>query len=286
MLIKKVFNNNVAFVHRDVTEMIVMGKGIAFQKKVGDYIDEAIIDKIFVLENENQTSNKLLQLINEIPTEHFELTAQIVQYVKTQITNPISDNIYLTLTDHISFTINRVQKGQVIKNPLFWEIKKFYQMEYELGLTALTMVKDHTGFELPEEEAGSIALHLINAQQDNKAMEETIRVTKVVSDILNIVKYHFGIALNENSINYNRFVTHLRYFAYRLSRNEQLVDEDHLLFEQVKANYPEAFRCTEKIITYLQSNYNKQLTKDDIIYFIIHIHRVTTRELDNQSTGL
>nr|WP_002151140.1 CAT RNA binding domain-containing protein [Bacillus cereus]EJQ73397.1 hypothetical protein IGC_05068 [Bacillus cereus HuA4-10] len=64
MLIKKVFNNNVALVNRTGTEMIVMGKGIAFQKKVGEYIDESIVDKGFVLEKESQVSNKLLQLID------------------------------------------------------------------------------------------------------------------------------------------------------------------------------------------------------------------------------
>ncbi|PEA24139.1 transcription antiterminator BglG, partial [Bacillus cereus] len=203
MLIKKVFNNNVALVNRAGTEMIVMGKGIAFQKKVGEYIDESIVDKVFVLEKESQVSNKLLQLINEIPTEHFELTTQIVEYIKKQISNSISDNIYLTLTDHINFAINRFQQGQIIRNPLFWEIKKFYPEEYNVSLTALTIIKEHTGFELPEEEAGSIALHVINAQQDNIVMEETIMVTKIVGEILKIVNYHFGIKLDEKSLNYN-----------------------------------------------------------------------------------
>lgn len=80
-----------------------------------------------MLEKESQVSNKLLQLINEIPTEHFELTTQIVEYIKKRISNSISDNIYLTLTDHINFAINRFQQGQIIRNPLFWEIKSFIQ---------------------------------------------------------------------------------------------------------------------------------------------------------------
>ncbi|MGW6193421.1 BglG family transcription antiterminator LicT [Bacillus cereus] len=280
MLIKKVFNNNVALVNRTGTEMIVMGKGIAFQKKVGEYIDESIVDKVFVLEKESQVSNKLLQLINEIPTEHFELTTQIVEYIKKQISNSISDNIYLTLTDHINFAINRFQQGQIIRNPLFWEIKKFYPEEYNVSLTALTIIKEHTGFELPEEEAGSIALHVINAQQDNIVMEETIMVTKIVGEILKIVNYHFGIKLDEKSLNYNRFVTHLRYFAYRLSRNEQIVEEDSLLFQQVKESYPEAYGCAKKIMALLKSNYNQKLTKNEITYFVIHINRVTQRKLN------
>nr|WP_232299901.1 PRD domain-containing protein [Bacillus cereus] len=58
-------------------------------------------------------------------------------------------------------------------------MKKFYPEEYNVSLTALTIIKEHIGFELPEEEAGSISLHVINAQQDNIVMEETIMVTKI-----------------------------------------------------------------------------------------------------------
>lgn len=50
MIIKRVLNNNaVMSLDKNNEEIIVKGKGIAFQKKNGDSIDEKKIDKIFVL---------------------------------------------------------------------------------------------------------------------------------------------------------------------------------------------------------------------------------------------
>ena len=52
MKIGKILNNNVVVIFEEGrTEKIVMGRGIAFGKKVGDTIDEEKIDKTFLLEN-------------------------------------------------------------------------------------------------------------------------------------------------------------------------------------------------------------------------------------------
>ena len=50
MLIHKILNNNVVVIlGKNDEEQIVMGKGIAYKKKIGDYIDDNIIDKVFTL---------------------------------------------------------------------------------------------------------------------------------------------------------------------------------------------------------------------------------------------
>ena len=43
MIIKKVLNNNVVLSEKDNHEIVIMGKGIAFGKRVGDLLDK---DKI------------------------------------------------------------------------------------------------------------------------------------------------------------------------------------------------------------------------------------------------
>ena len=50
MNIKRIYNNNVVMVEKDNgEEMIVLGKGLAFGKKVGETIEEEQIEKIFTL---------------------------------------------------------------------------------------------------------------------------------------------------------------------------------------------------------------------------------------------
>ncbi len=281
MKITKVFNNNVVLVAKDDhTELVMMGRGLAFQKRAGEQVELSKVEKTFVLETKG-LSEKLADLIREIPLGHLEISDDIIQFAKNELHADFSDNIYLALTDHISFALSRVQHGLSIKNALFWEIKKFYKKEFEVALNALDIIERGTGVRLPEDEAGSIALHFVNAQQGDQGVDQTLTITKIVNDILNIVKYHYGIELDENSMNYSRFITHIRYFAYRLLRNEIVLEEEDSLYDQVKHKYPEAYRCAEKVKSYLQKNYVTNPTKEEMVYFMLHIHRVTSREQKN-----
>ncbi|WP_239256805.1 BglG family transcription antiterminator LicT [Listeria ilorinensis] len=277
MVIKKILNNNVVVAENTSgKEIVVMGRGLAFQKKIGDIVDESCIEKTFVMET-NELSEKLSELISEIPMQHLKVADDIVSYAKEALDADLSDNIYLTLTDHINFAISRYKQGINLKNALLWEIKKFYQPEFQVGLKALGIIQEHLGFILDEDEAGFIALHIVNARQDGQQMTNTLAMTQIVQDILSIVTYHYGMMLDETSLNYTRFVTHLQYFAQRMLRNEVIESGDDFLYEQVQKKYPEAFHCTEKINAYLINTHQTKLTRDEQVYLTIHIYRVTER---------
>lgn len=274
MLIKKVFNNNVVLaVGEDANELIVMGRGLAFQKKAGELIDESKVDKIFV----EGLSNKLTELLKDTPQNHLELADEIIKNAKSQLTAKLSDYIYLTLTDHLDFAITRIQQGQILRNPLLWEIRKIYPKEYRIGIQALEMVKEKLGVILPEDEAGSIALHLVNAQNGSQEMDQTIEITEMVHDILQIVSYHYGVDLDEESLNYSRFIVHLRFFAQRLAEKHINVDENNDLFEIVKEKFPHVYSCVEIIDGYVKKATDISLSKSEIVYLMLHIQRVTVR---------
>lgn len=274
MLIKKVFNNNVVLaVGEDENELILMGRGIAFQKKAGEFIDESKVDKIFV----EGLSNKLTELLKDTPQNHLELADEIIKNAKSKLTAKLSDYIYLTLTDHLDFAITRIEKGQILRNPLLWEIKKIYPKEYKIGIEALEMIKEKLNVILPEDEAGSIALHLVNAQNGSQEMEQTIEITERVNDILQIVRYHYGIDLDEESLNYSRFVVHLRFFAQRLTEKHINVDDSNDLFEIVKEKFPQAYSCVEIIDGYVKKAIDFSLSKSEMVYLMLHIQRVTVR---------
>lgn len=274
MLIKKIFNNNVVLaVGEDESELVLMGRGIAFQKKAGDFIDESKVNQVFV----QSLSNKLTELLKDVSQNHLDLADEIIQNAKTQLSAKLSDYIYLTLTDHLDFAITRIQKGQVLRNPLLWEVKKIYPKEYKIGLQALQMVKKKLEVTLPEDEAGSIALHLVNAQNGSQEMDETIQVTEIVHDILKIVNYYYGVDLDEDSLNYSRFVVHLRFFAQRLVENCINLDKNNDLFDVVKEKYPQAYSCVEIIDGYVRKTTDMSLSISEMVYLMLHIYRVTVR---------
>lgn len=275
MRVKKVFNNNVVLAAtNEQSEMIVMGKGIGFQKKSGDEIDEDFIEKKFVIQ-EDDPAEHLKAVYQTLPVEESDAVFAIIVRAEQDLQQTFDSNVYLTLADHIHYAIQRTAEGINLKNPLAWEVRRFYRREYELGKESLAIIEKYTGTVLDADEAASIALHFVNAQKEGQLIEETIKVTRIVQDILNIVRLHFGVVFNEESISYNRFLTHLQYFAQRVVSKETFqTSQDTFLLEQVQANYPGALNCTEKVAVYIDESYQFKVSPDEKVYLTIHIHRV------------
>ncbi|WP_339169258.1 PRD domain-containing protein [Paenibacillus sp. FSL H7-0943] len=278
MYIEKVLNNNVLLTkNQKGKEVIVMGRGISFNKVVGDPIEEEKIEKVFVL-NENEFTAKLTELLNDIPVTYLEVVNEIVTHSNEVLGTALSDNIYLTLTDHIHFAIQRGNNDIFLKNAMLLEIKSFYKKEFEIGMKSLKFIENSLGVKLGEDEASFIALHIVNARMDSKEMKLTMKMTEMVRSILNIVTYHFNTVLDESSINFSRFLRHLQYFSMRVLRKELRGGDEDFLYNQVKTTYANAFRCTLKINEFLENTYQQSLSKDEYVYLTIHIHRVTEKD--------
>lgn len=275
MKIDKIINNNLIRAFDDNNkEVLVMGCGLGFKKKIGESIDKSKIEKIYSLENKNY-SNKLVELLSDIPLEVIQTTNEIVSYARYSLGKKINDNIYILLTDHINFAIERINQGLEFKNPLLWEIKRFYNHEFLIGKESLQIIKKRLNVDLPEDEAGSIALHIVNAQLNSTNMDETMDITKMIQSILNIVKYHYNLELDEYSLHYERFITHLKFFAQRIFSGKEIEDEDAYLCEIMKTKYKMAYDCVEKIEKYIEKEFNHELTEDEKMYLAVHITRIT-----------
>lgn len=274
--ILKILNNNVIVSLKDEQEVIVMGRGIAFNKRAGDEIDEEQVDKIFTLEDADITK-KFKTLIADIPIEYMELSEKIINYAKIQLGKKLNESIYISLTDHIHFAIERFKNQLPVQNALLWETKHLYKEEYDVGIEALNMIFDQFNIILPEDEAAFIALHLVNAQL-NEDMTNVVDMTRVIQDILTIVKYHFKIQFDETSLNYYRFITHLKFFAHRLVKGNHYKNEnDDDLLTVIKNKYPEAYKCSEKIRKFVEKQHRYELTDEEMLYLTIHIERVVKK---------
>lgn len=95
-------------------------------------LEEDKIEKIFTLSNQ-KLSDKLKTLLSEIPIEHMELSEEIINFAKLQLGKMLDDSIYVSLTDHISFALERFSKGMKIKNAMLWEIKNSIKKNMRLG---------------------------------------------------------------------------------------------------------------------------------------------------------
>ena len=120
-----------------------------------------------------------------------------------------------------------------------------------------------------------IALHFVNAQYENQDMQETIKITEIVNEIVDIVNYHYHIKLNENTINDSRFITHICYLVIRLQNNKMVSGElDDSLYGIIKDKYTKSYKCALKIQKLLKDQYNWNICEDEIVYLVMHIERV------------
>ncbi|MBY7142261.1 PRD domain-containing protein [Virgibacillus sp. NKC19-3] len=279
MKIKKILNNNVAISHNELNqEIIVMGRGLAFQKKEGAFIDPSKIEKTFILESKG-ISNKIAELLQDIPEIYLELAHKIIALAKEKLSYKLDDYLYVALIDHLNFAVERHERGLDLKNALLWEVRKYYKQEFQISLEALDIINKELDINLPEDEAASIALHFVNSQISGENMAEAIQVTEMVNDILNIVKYYYQMDLDEDSINYERFLTHLRFFAMRFVRKEKTANSyDEFLYDQIKSKYNKAFRCAERIAAYIENDYDWTISHDELLYLTLHIYRLTSRD--------
>ena len=116
-----------------------------------------------------------------------QLTSDIITYAKKNLNVQLNQSIYITLTDHINFAIQRQVQGIQLKNALLWEIKKFYHQEYLMGKYAINLLNEKLGTKFSEDEAGFIALHFVNAEYDT-TINDTFAMTNMIQGILELVK--------------------------------------------------------------------------------------------------
>lgn len=270
-IVKVLGNNAVSAVDEKGRDVILTGKGIGFRVRSGDEVKEDLITKVFLPSNEKQYYFQ--ELVRDMPEEHIQCASEIISYAEVSLGKKLNEYIYITLTDHLNFAIERQKKGILFKNAMQWEIKKFYHHEFTIGKEALEMVKDRLGVELPEDEAGFFALHIVNAELGTD-MEQSIAITQTIQDVLNIVKYHFNISLNEDSLQYERFLTHLKFFLQRTIKGQYYETEDKEFCELVLRKYADAYECVQKIEEYMLTKMKHKMTKEEEMYLTVHIKRI------------
>ena len=273
MKIDKIINNNiVSAIEADGKEVVIMGRGLGFGMKPGKEIPEGKIEKVFRLDSQNST-DKFKELLANLPLEHIQASTEIINYAKSVLNRRLNQSIYITLTDHINFAIERFKERMVFTNPLLNEIKTFYKEEYLVGEYAVALIERRIGIKLPVDEAGFIALHIVNAEY-NTVMRDTIDITNLIQIVVKIVKEYFSMDLDETSLNYQRFVTHLRFLAQRIIGGEMLNSENPEFNQLISQMYPEEYACSLKLKDYIQVTYHHDVTEEETAYLAVHIKRI------------
>lgn len=272
MKILKVFNNNsVAAISDELGDIILTGSGIGFQKRIGDEVDESRIEKTYFFKDDQQ--KRFEQSIETVPAIYFEITNKIVNQANKELDTDFSGEIFLAISDHISFAVKRKKEEIYLPNVVLSETKVLYKKEYKVGLWALDYTEEKTGIRLDDDEAGYIALHLVNFSLDNKANNAT-KIVTLTKEVLNVIKLSMKVDLEEDSLGYARISTHLKYLAERIFRDE--IDELQDTTADIREMLKEDLRlslCINRIVKLIRDRYDYELSPDEQTYLCIHIKK-------------
>ena len=278
IILEKVINNNIISAYeKSGAEVIVMGRGIGFKKKQGEVVPADQISKIFRIKSRT-LAEQFKELLANMPLERVRISDEIISHAKDHLKLKLNQSIYVTLTDHINFAIERVSQGIEPQNALLWEIKRFYPQEFQLGIYALELIQDRLDILLPEDEAGFIALHFVNAEYGTD-IRDAVKFPDQMQAIVDIVERDLGILLDESSLHYERFMTHIKFLIQRIYRKELLSSEDRELSLLMQRKYPREYQCSVKVAEYIMQATGSRLSEEEIMYLSVHIRRVTTIDL-------
>ncbi|MCL2589041.1 MAG: glucose PTS transporter subunit IIA [Oscillospiraceae bacterium] len=284
-VIKPINNNIVRALDENGKEVIATGKGIGFKAQPGDVVPSEKVDKIFGMRNQNN-QDRLNELFGSLPVEYITLTDEIFEYAKAHLKKRLNEAAYFTLADHISFAVQRYKQGMEFQNILLPEVRRFYSQEFEIGMYALRLMKERLGVDMPEDEAASIAMHILNAEYDI-SISETVNTTKLMDEIIAIIAKESGSGVQVRDFHSDRFYRHLRYIAQCVVRGEPL-DEygDDGLFEMLSVQYPDEMACAQAVAADIARRHNYTLIKEEISRLAIHIRLVSAKEVTKAGNNM
>lgn len=275
MEVIRVLNNNAVLCTDGCGQTILLGRGLGFGKRLGDDIDPANAEQVFV-PNAAQSIANLTQLSVDIPLEMIQLAAEIAQLVGRKD----SQALVLGLADHISFAVERVARNVVIEYPLRWEIAQLFPTEFAVGRKSLALIAERTGVQLPDDEAALLAMHFVNAQFNRLGAANTLPHT--LTDVLRIVESGIGSALDRDSIDVARFITHLRYLFIRLEQGKLAEGPIAKLGAVIAQEAPTAYVVAQHVAEELAPQHG-ELSPNEIGYLALHIERLR-RVMSNSSS--
>ena len=269
MKIEHVINNNIVSSMDGGNEIVISGRGIGFGAHKGDVIDEKRIEKIYRMDSKEQMG-KFKQLLISVSPEYLKISDEIITQASRELNVELNSSIYMTLTDHISFAIERYGKGMDFDNILTNEVSDYYPNEFRIGMNAVKLIKEETGCNLKRDEAASIALHIVSAELNTK-MSVAYGITEIVKGIMDILRDCIDTEDKESQVKLEDVIYHIKHLAYRIISDKQYQDEDVELYRFVQEHYPAQCICCDQIDSFISEVVGKRLTVEERNHLVMNL---------------
>lgn len=287
MKILRVFNNNVVLASSEDepgAEVVLTGRGLGFGASAGDTVDEAKISRVFRPED-HRDPDHVAALAADVPLWFVELAGSLTDGLE------VPSPTVLALADHLHMAVRRQElapphlSSTTVQgsHPLSAEVSHLYPEEFATARMMLARVNlrlaEKGTSALPDSEAVSMALHLVNAGFYTGDLRATYEMTGMFSQLFDVVDSAYGVTVDRQSVNAARFITHMRYLFVRVNDGEQLNEGFSALRESLAQSHPEAVTCGDRLASVLELRLGTELSSDERSYLALHVTRLASQVL-------
>lgn len=272
--ITKILNHNsfMGIESKNDQECLIMGKGVAFGKKVGQTVSVTGDARVYSLK-ELTDRGEAKEIIKSVSPLCLELANEVLNQAEEEF-GKVDRSILFTMADHLDFAVRRIQNGEQISNPLTNDIRIMFYKEYKVAGCIRDLLKEKLGIRIDEHEIGYIALHVHAAIVDEN-VSQAMEIARTVRECICMVEEETGKSIDVMSLSYNRLMNHVRYMVARAIHGEKLKMS---LNDYMSVKFPGPYMTAEKICRKMEKSLKLPIPDIEIGYLAMHLERMMDRE--------
>ena len=272
--ITKILNHNsfMGIESKNDQECLIMGKGVAFGKKVGQTVSVTGDARVYSLK-ELTDRGEAKEIIKSVSPLCLELANEVLDQAEEEF-GKVERSILFTMADHLDFAVRRIQNGEQISNPLTDDIRIMFYKEYKVAGCIRDLLKEKLGIRIDEHEIGYIALHVHAAIVDEN-VSQAMEIARTVRECICMVEEETGKSIDVMSLSYNRLMNHVRYMVARAIHGEKLKMS---LNDYMSVKFPGPYMTAEKICRKMEKSLKLPIPDIEIGYLAMHLERMMDRE--------
>ena len=268
-IVIKALNNNMVLIKEQGVEKILLAKGIGFNKKFGDILEDNLeVDKVFSIEDKKNQEN-LKEVYNRIDGEFVAICEEALAEISEELGEELNETIHIGLIDHLAIAMKRLKNKEQINNPFIVEIETLYSVEFEMAKKIVNKLQDKYEIDFPEGEIGFITLH-IHSARNGKMLSNSIKYSYLSNKIIIYIEEKFNSKIDKRSLDYARFLSHVRFTIERVLTDTVLKND---LTEIIKKSYPISYEIAEGASKIIEETLDKKVCDDEVAYIAMHVER-------------
>ena len=268
-IVIKALNNNMVLIKEQGVEKILLAKGIGFNKKFGDILEDNLeVDKVFSIEDKKNQEN-LKEVYNRVDGEFVAICEEALAEISEELGEELNETIHIGLIDHLAIAMKRLKNKEQINNPFIVEIETLYSVEFEMAKKIVNKLQDKYEIDFPEGEIGFITLH-IHSARNGKMLSNSIKYSYLSNKIIIYIEEKFNSKIDKRSLDYARFLSHVRFTIERVLTDTVLKND---LTEIIKKSYPISYEIAEGASKIIEETLDKKVCDNEVAYIAMHVER-------------